>query len=112
MGLRDNIYLTTAVGRFFEFDIDVKDRPYLELVDYYGNFFVNKFKLFYLLSKGENGQIYANTIKNITGNVWARDGSDISTVYNFSGLIHFTNYDSTEGYDLDRYQYEVNKSYY
>ena len=97
--LRENIYLTSAVGRFFEFGVDVNDQPYIELVDYYGNFNVNRFKLFYLLSQGENGQIYANTIKNITGNVWARDGSDISTVYNVSGFIHFTNYDSTEGYD-------------
>lgn len=97
--LRENIYLTSAVGRFFEFGVDVNDRPYLELIDYYTNFNVNRFKIFYLLSMGEDGQIYENTIKRITGNVWARDGSDISTVYNVSGFIHFTNYASTEGYD-------------
>lgn len=97
--LRENIYLTSNVGRLFEFGIDVNDQPYIELVDYWGNFNVNRFKLFYLISKGEAGQIYENTIKNITGNVWARDGSDISTVYNVSGFIHFTNYASTEGYD-------------
>ena len=97
--LRENIYLTSAVGRFFEFGVDVNDNPYIELVDYYNNFNVNRFKLFYIISQGESGQIYANTLKNITGNVWARDGSDISTVYNVSGFIHFTNYDSTEGYN-------------
>jgi len=97
--LRDNIYLTSNVGRLFEFGVDVNDRPYIELVDYWNNFNVNRFKLFYLLSKGQSGQIYENTIKKVTGNIWARDGSNINTVYNVSGFIHFTNYDSSEGYD-------------
>lgn len=97
--LRDNIYLTSNVGRLFEFGVDVNDRPYIELVDYWSNFNVNRFKLFYLISKGEDGQIYENTLKRVTGNIWARDGSNINTVYNVSGFIHFTNYDSSEGYD-------------
>ena len=97
--LKDNIYLTSAVGRFFEFGVDVNDQPYIELIDYFTNFNVNRFKIFYLISEGENGQIYENTLKRITGNVWSRDGSDISTVYNVSGFIHFTNYNSTEGYN-------------
>lgn len=97
--LKENIYLTDAVGRFFEFGVDVNDQPYIELIDYYGNFNVNRFKLFYLITAGENGQIAANLLKNVTGNVWARDGSDISTIYNVSGFIHFTNDASSEGYD-------------
>ena len=54
--LKDNIYLTKDVGRFFEFDVDVNDRPYLEIVDYWGNFNVHKFKIFYIRSTGEDGQ--------------------------------------------------------
>ena len=74
--LRENIYLTTDVGRFFEFGVDVNDDVYIELVDYYTNFNINKFKIFYIKSDGESGQIYANTLKAITGNVWSRQGSD------------------------------------
>lgn len=96
--LKDNIYLTTDVGRFFEFGVDVEDNVYIELVDYYDNFNVNKFKIFYIKSDGEEGQIYANTLKVITGNVWAREGSDLN-IYNVNNFIHFTHYDSTYGYN-------------
>lgn len=98
--LKENIYLTTDVGRFFEFGVDVNDQPYIELVDYYNNFNVHKFKIFYIRSDGEAGQIYANTLKNITGNVWARTGTgDSQYVYNVSSFIKFTHYDSSYGYD-------------
>lgn len=96
--LKENIYLTTEVGRFFEFGVDVEDNVYIELVDYYQNFNVNKFKIFYIKSDGEDGQIYANTLKVITGNVWAREGSDLN-IYNVNGFIHFTHYDSSLGYN-------------
>lgn len=96
--LRENIYLTTDVGRFFEFGVDVNDDVYIELVDYYTNFNINKFKIFYIKSDGESGQIYANTLKAITGNVWSRQGSD-QNIYNVSSFIHFTHYDSTLGYN-------------
>ena len=98
--LKENIYLTTDVGRFFEFGVDVNDQPYIELVDYYNNFNVHKFKIFYIRSDGEAGQIYANTLKNITGNVWARTGTgDSQYVYNVSSFIKFTHYDSSYGYN-------------
>ena len=96
--LRENIYLTTDVGRFFEFGVDVNDDVYIELVDYYTNFNINKFKIFYIKSDGESGQIYANTLKAITRNVWSRQGSD-QNIYNVSSFIHFTHYDSTLGYN-------------
>lgn len=96
--LKENIYLTTDVGRFFEFGVDVEDNVYIELVDYYDNFNVNKFKIFYIKSDGEDGQIYANTLKVITGNVWAREGTDLN-IYNVNNFIHFTHYDSTFGYN-------------
>lgn len=97
--LEDNVYLTTAVGRFFEFGVDVNDRPYLELVDYWDNFNVKKFKVFYLLSKGEDGQIIGDTLKYLTGNVWSRGGADGTIVYNVGNFISFTPYDSTLGYN-------------
>lgn len=98
--LKENIYLTTDVGRFFEFGVDVNDTPYLELVDYYGNFNITKFKVFYIRSDGENGQIYANTLNKLTGNVWSRQSQgNEQVVYNVSNFIHFTHYDSSLGYD-------------
>lgn len=98
--LKDNIYTTTDVGKFFQFDVDGNDNPYIELVDYWKNFNVTKFKIFYILSSGEAGQVYANTLKNLTGNVWARESTaEDANVYNISNFIHFTHYDSTYGYD-------------
>ena len=98
--LKDNIYLTKDVGRFFEFDVDVNDRPYLEIVDYWGNFNVHKFKIFYIRSTGEDGQIFANTLKNVTGSVWSRSGNgNGQEIYNVSGFIKLTHFDSTVGYN-------------
>lgn len=98
--LKDSIYLTTDVGRFFEFNVDVNDQPYLELVDYWGNFNVKKFKIFYIRSAGENGEIFGNTLKKISGNVWSRVGATgIQSVYNVSGFIKFTHFESEYGYN-------------
>ena len=98
--LLDNIYTTKKVGKFFEFGVDVNDQPYIELVDYYNNFKVHKFKLFYIRSDGENGQILANTLTKVTGNVWARSGNGNSqTIYNVSSFIQLTHYDSSLGFN-------------
>jgi len=99
--LRDNIYDTTAVGRMFEFDVDVNDQPYIELVDYWENFKVNKFKLFYIRSDGEAGQIYENTLTKITGSIWSRTGTGSSSnVYNVSSFVQINDqYASTLGYN-------------
>lgn len=98
--LKENIYLTTSVGRYFEFGVDVNDKPYIELVDYYNNFNVHKFKVFYVKSSGEDGQIYANTLKNITGSVWSRTGTGQNQiVYNVNSFIKFTHFDSSLGYN-------------
>ena len=98
--LLDNIYTTKKVGKFFEFGVDVNDKPYIELVDYYNNFNVHKFKLFYIRSDGEAGQIYQNTLKNVTGSVWSRSGDGNSQViYNVSSFIQLTHFDSSLGFN-------------
>lgn len=98
--LKDNIYLTTDVGRFFEFDVDVNDRPYLELVDYWNNYNITKFKVFYIKSSGENGQIYANTLTTIGGSIWSRVGTGLDqNIYNVSNFVYFNHEDSTLGYN-------------
>ena len=98
--LKENIYLTNDVGKFFEFGVDVNDQPYIELVDYWGNFNVNKFKIFYIRSSGENGVIQANQLTRITGSAWSRTGTTPdSAIFNVSSFIKFTHYTSTSGYD-------------
>ena len=99
--LRESIYDTTAVGKFFEFGVDVNDHPYIEIVDYYKNFNVSKFKLFYIRSDGENGKVYKDVINTITGNVWSRIGIDVgSTIYNVNSFIRIsTQYESSDGYN-------------
>ena len=98
--LQDNIYLTTNTGRFFEFDVDVNDKPYIELIDYWKNYNITKFKIFYLRSAGENGEIYNNTLKQITGSIWSRiNTSSGETTYNVSNFVNFTHQDSTLGYN-------------
>lgn len=98
--LRDNIYTTTDVGRFFEFGVDVNNACYLEVVDYWQNFNISKFKVFYIRSSGSSGQVNANALTKVTGNVWSRYGSEENqTVYNVSSFINFTHYASSLGYD-------------
>lgn len=113
--LRNNIYDTTAVGRFFEFGVDVNDQPYVELVDYWDNFNVSKFKLFYIRTDGEEGQVYANVITNVSGSVWSRAGtSQDSTIYNISNFIKINEqYASTLGYNPETPdEARKNSSYY
>ena len=97
---QENIYLTTDTGRFFEFDVDVNDKPYIELIDYWTNYNVHKFKIFYIRSMGSKGEVYNGTLKKITGDVWSRITTGTGTVtYNVSSYINFTHRDSTLGYD-------------
>ena len=94
--LRDNIYTTTDVGRFFEFGVDVNNACYLEVVDYWQNFNISKFKVFYIRSSGSSGQVNANALTKVTGNVWSRYGNEENqTVYNVNSFINFTHYASS-----------------
>lgn len=100
--LKDNIYLTTTIGKYFEFGVDVNDNPYIEIIDYWGNYNISKFKLFVLRTLGENGEILANTLTNCTGSVWALGGTPSNpTTYNVQGFIHWTHEDSTFGYNYE-----------
>ena len=113
--LRDNIYDTTAVGKYFEFGVDVNDQPYLELVDYYKNFNISKFKVFYIRSSGEAGKVYSDILTRVTGNVWSRTGTGKDTaIYNVSSFIKINaQYASTEGFDPETPdEARKNSSYY
>ena len=95
-----NIDALTETGMFFELKIDDYDNPYLELVSYWENFNVTKFKLFYLVSNGINGQVGDNAFMQhpTSGVVISNDSThpEISTDY-----IMVSNTPSTYGYNAE-----------
>lgn len=96
----ENIYLKNYTGKMFEFKVDEFDQPYLELINYWQEFNVKNFKIFYIISDGEAGQILANTLTKITGSIWSVSGVvDNPTYYNVSTYCRLNNYDSTFGYN-------------
>lgn len=98
--LMDNVYLTTKVNRMFEFGVDSNDNTYLELVDYWKNYNVSKFKVFYIKSNGEEGQVYADTLTKVTGSVWSRiTQNDTTMVSNVSSFLKWTHTASNYGYN-------------
>lgn len=98
--LMDNVYLTTKVDRMFEFGVDSNDNVYLELVDYWSNYNVSKFKVFYIKSSGEEGQVYTDTLTRVTGNVWSRvTQNDTTIVSNVNSFLKWTHTSSNYGYN-------------
>lgn len=96
----ENIYLKNYTGKMFEFKVDEFDQPYLELINYWQEFNVKNFKIFYIISDGESGQILANTLTKITGSIWSISGVvDNPTYYNVAAYCRLNNYDSTFGYN-------------
>ena len=63
--LVDDLNLTTEMGRYFEFNVDEFDNPYIQLVSYWENYF-NKdnnssdLELYYLSSNGADGSVGTN----------------------------------------------------
>ena len=97
---KDNIYLTQEIGRLYEFDVDSNNKPYIEFINYYSNYNPHKFKIFYIKSSGESGQIYANTLSKITGNIWSSvTNVNGDNTYDVSEFIKFTHHDSSFGYN-------------
>lgn len=100
--LKDNIYLTTTIGKYFEFGVDVNDNPYIEIIDYWGNYNISKFKLFTIRTLGEGGEILANTLKSCTGSCWSLGGTPSNpTTYNVQGFLNWTHEESSLGYNYE-----------
>lgn len=84
-------------GKYFELRIDNNDMPYLELPSYWENFdSVSKFKLFYVVTNGLDGQIKANTLTSISSNI----PTTSNTVADKSTLS-VSNTASTVGYNYE-----------
>lgn len=58
-----NINLSETMDKVFEFDIDEDGTPFIQLPDYWKTkFVITKFKLFFVLSDGTDGEIEENTL--------------------------------------------------
>lgn len=91
----ENVSAETATNKYYELKVDNKDRPYIKLVSYWGTFKnVEKFKLFYLYTSGENGEISENTIGSIRSGIVDSDGILTDPAY-----ITIQNNESTDGYN-------------
>lgn len=99
-----NIDALTNTGKFFELKIDSDDKPYIELVPYWENFKVSKFKLFYLVSAGVDGQIASNAfLQHPTSNVVlsaADPGTNKHAVISNEYIV-VSNTSSTYGYNYE-----------
>lgn len=98
--LVDSVATQMSVGKFFELRIDEYDNPYLYLVNYWQNFEITNFKLFYIQTLGQAGQIIENSLINITSSVYSVSGPiDNQRIYNVSSYIKISNQASTLGYN-------------
>lgn len=90
----ENVSAETSTNKYYELKIDNNDRPYIKLVSYWNTFTdVEKFKLFYISTKGEEGQVAANTITDLRSNVMS--GNELGDPVSIS----IRNNDSTYGYN-------------
>ena len=61
-----NINLSETMDKVFEFDINENGIPFIQLPDYWSSkYVITKFKLFFVLSKGQGGEIEENTLVKI-----------------------------------------------
>lgn len=61
-----NLNLSETEDKVFEFDIDEDGTSYIQLPNYWNTkYIITKFKIFFILSSGENGEIEENTLTDI-----------------------------------------------
>lgn len=96
----DNVDVMTATGKYFELRVDEYDKPYLQIVNYWDRFDINRFKLFYILSAGINGQVTNNALTKATTSIVSISGtSENMEVSDISEDIIISNRESSFGYD-------------
>lgn len=90
--LVEDLNTQTSIGRFFQFDVDEFDQPYIELVPYWegkGYAKVNNgetFTLYYLNTLGELGNVgqnvfsYSGRIANLTTDMIDIDGIEVPSI--------------------------------
>ena len=96
-----NINLSETMDKVFEFDVDEDGTPFIILPNYWNEkYIITKFKLFFVLSNGKDGEIEENklTIINPTKCYVDNDNLNISTA--LEGVEIF-NTPSTYGYGIE-----------
>lgn len=96
--LVDNIALSRETGKIFEFGVDELDRPYIRLPGYWNQKYpsIDKFKLFFIESLGEDGEIIENALTTIsTAIVGTASGNNKTDV---KGDISIINRESSYGH--------------
>lgn len=94
-----NINLNETMNKVFEFDIDEEGTPFIQFPSYWNTkYVITKFKLFFVLSNGKNGEIEENTLEKISANncYIEQDNIDVSTALN---QVDIFNTASTYGYN-------------
>jgi len=97
--LVDNIEAVDGTGKYYSFDIDESENPYIKIVDNWqllDDSTISKFKLFYIQSSGEVGQISDDILALVSSPVYATVSSVLT---NISNLLVVTNTASNYGYN-------------
>ncbi len=96
-----NINLSESMDKVFEFDIDEEGTPFIILPNYWNEkYVITKFKLFFVLSDGKDGEIEENKITSINNTKCYIDSDNISVATALSGVTIF-NTPSTYGYGAE-----------
>ena len=95
--LVDNLNTVTSIGKYFEFDFSESGAPYIQLPDYWNTrYAITRFKLFYVISDGEHGEVIDNAITTIgTEKMFISGATNVSQ---YMENLHIYNTASTYGY--------------
>lgn len=106
--LVDNINTVTDVGKYFEFDFSSSGTPYIQLPEYWSTrYAITRFKLFYVVSNGEAGEISENALSQIgTGKIYIQGAVSRQE---YLENLHIYNNASSYGYSPETPQ-EARKS--
>ena len=93
----DNLNTLTDIGKYFEFDFDENGSPFIQLPDYWtSRYAISRFKLFYVISDGADGEIIDNALTTISQDKLYIAGSTSNR--NYLENLHIYNTASTYGY--------------
>ena len=96
--LVDNINTVDSLDKVFEFCVDEDNIPYLQFPDYWNTkYIITKFKIFFILSDGSNGEIRDNMLSIINSSKCyvTESGVDVNSVISGITMLNTT---STYGY--------------
>lgn len=96
-----NINLSETMDKVFEFDVDEDGTPFIILPNYWNEkYVITKFKLFFVLSNGKDGEIEENKLTTINTNKCYVDNDDLN-VSSALESVEIFNTPSTYGHDVE-----------